>query len=341
MISFTIGYQYPKQIELFQKEVNMRKRLIPIYSVLVVAIVLLAALAPSCTTTSTTGTITVKATLCGQPWPGSVNYALTGSTTINGTTVPTTHSGVATGSWSCAYVSGGPSKAFLVAPPSPQTVSAGGTITFTLNFEKNQDAAIQWLTWTINGLPWESSSTEELGPCNITDVHFLQWVDGCPGYNVTLNETDWLTIIASGLNPAPVQIFVVNATCALNKTPEPSEKVFQVPSINETPVKVLYTNTTLMPGALTTLDVETQWQLVKDLNYTKSINWLGISKAPFVPPGPHPCVLFELVAPPGAYSFQLFASAHVDLVDDTDVNPLNNNATSLFPLTLNVFVPGP
>jgi hypothetical protein len=311
----------------------MTKRLIAVYLILVV---LLAAFVPSCT--PTTGTIKVQATLCGQPWQGAVNYTLTptSGSAINGTSVPATHTGVAADTWTCAYVSGGPAGAYVVNPPS-QALTGGGTITFTLDFELNQDAAIKFIEWTKNGLPWPSS-TLEVGPCNVTDVHFLQWVDGCVGYNVTLNETDWLTITASPANPGPVWIYVVNATCAVNKTAN-AVKVSQMPSINNA-TALVGANITLNSGNTAMLDVHTQWQLVKGTNYTKSINWLGISKPPFVPPGPHPCVLFELVVPPGPgqYTFTLIAHAHVDLVGATDVNMTNNDAMSPFPLTLVVTV---
>jgi hypothetical protein len=324
----------------------VKKRLIPIYSILAIAIVLLAALAPSCGG-PTTGTIVVKATICGAPWQGPLSYTLTpaGGAATNGTTVPFTHSSMLPATWTCAYVSGGPGGAyFLNNPSASQSLVAGGTITFTFDFELKQDASIQFLTWTVNGIPWQSPSTLELGPCNVTDVHFLQWVDGCVGYNVTLNETDWLQIIASPANPGPVFIYVVNADCALNKTPTPqglpSVKKSQLPSINNATHQV-GDNLTLMPGMPGTLDVHTVWQLVKGTNYTKSINWLGISKAPFEPMvPPHPCVLFELVVPvPGLYQFTLIAQAHVDLVGATDKDLGNNDAVSQAPLILNVFVP--
>lgn len=323
----------------------MRKSVFGICLSLVVAIVLLAALAPSCR--PTTGTIKVQAQLCGVPWQGAVNYTLTGpGPSINGTSVQSTHSDLLPGTWTCAYVAGGPAGAFLnsIKPSASQNLLAGATITFTLDFELKQDAAIQWLTWTLNGVPHGQPSTVEVGPCNVTDVHFQQWVKGCTGYNVTLNETDWLTIIASPANPGPVVIYVVNADCALNKTPPPqglpSVKKSQVPSINNATVLV-GANITLFPGMTGTLDVHTVWQLVKGTNYTKNINWLGISKPPFEPLLPtHPCVLFELVAMPGLYQFTLVASAHVDLVGATDVNMTNNDAMGP-QLILNVLVPGP
>jgi hypothetical protein len=320
----------------------LSKRFLAICLSVVAAIVLLAVFVPSCAPPAEQGTIIVQATNCSAPYQGPVQYTLTGAgSPINGNSVPATHSGVSSGSWSCGNVVP-PAGTFLqsITPNQQQTLSANGTITFTLNFEKDQDAGIECLNWTVDGKV-NQYPEPELVPCQILDVHFLQWVLGCQGYNVTLNETSWLNITQTG-GPGPVQIWVVNASCAVNKTVEqgePLSPVFQVPSINGTPVEVGM-NTTLILGVPTLLDVHTQWQLVKETDYTKSINWFGISKAPFVEP--HPCVLFELVFPAaGQYLFTLQASAEVALVGDVDVNPQNNNATCP-PLNIQVTVgPGP
>lgn len=318
----------------------MKKKLIPIYSILAIAIFLLAAFVPSCG--PSTGTIVVQATLCGIPWQGAVNYTLTptGGSATNGTTVPTTHSSMLPASWTCAYVSGGPAGAFLnsIKPSASQSLVAGGTITFTFDFELNQDAAIKFWAWSQNGEPLLQQPSEIIAvPCNIIDAHFKQWVNGCEGYNVTMNETSWL-MIQMLAGPAPAMVVVVDDWCAVNKTPAPRQKVSQVPSINHQPV-IKGANTTLLPGGPpATLDVNTQWQLVKGTNYTKAINWFGISKI-VIDPQAHPCVLFELVLPmPGQYTFQLQTSAEVALVGDTDVNPANNSTMST-PLLLTVNVP--
>jgi hypothetical protein len=313
----------------------MPKRLLAIYLILVV---LLAFLAPSCTGGGT-GTINVQATLCGlnSSWTGNVSYMLTpaSGSAINGNNVSASFN-VTTGNWTCGNVSGGPAGAFLVniTPSATHSVPSGGNITFTLNFELNQDAAIQWLEWTKNGTP--VSGTEYAVPCDIVDAHFLQWVSGCENYSVTLNETSWLTITQTA-GPAAT-IYVVNATCAVNKTPAPLQKVFQVPSFNGTDVgQNASCNLTL--NVPTLLDAKTQWKLSKGTNYTKSVNWFGISMAPFVPPGPHPCVLFELVLPgPGPYTFQLQTSAQVALMGNTDVNSGNDNTgwSPILNLTVNV-----
>jgi len=122
---------------LLDKEVNLKKKIFSIWSVLLVLLVSISILVPSCT--PTTGTIVVKATLDGAAWTGAVQYTLTlpaaaAPIVINGVSVTTTHSRVNPGSWTCAYVSGGPGTFVNITPGATQSVTAGGTITFTLNF---------------------------------------------------------------------------------------------------------------------------------------------------------------------------------------------------------------
>jgi hypothetical protein len=326
----------------------MRKGVFTICSVLLVLVVSLAVLFPGCDGGGDGGqyTIKVSATLCGTEWEGDLTYRLTcdGEDDIYGYTVPASHF-VALGNWSIDFIEGGPPGAFLVGNesdlswPHPE-----------LPFEKYQDAIIVFSNWTIDGAPIEGP-TEVVGTCQVIDVHFLQGVLGCLGYNVTLNETSWLNITQTA-GPAAT-IVVVNDDCAVNKTPEtlgdiiwpivnatPPVKLNQVPSINNLTAEA-GSNMTLVLNQTTLLDVHTQWQLVKGALYTKSINWLGISKAISFPPG-HPCILFELVFPAaGIYSFTLQASAQVALVNATDVDPTYDWATST-PLYLTVNVgPGP
>jgi hypothetical protein len=326
----------------------MKKGIFAICSVLLLLVASIAVLGTGCGDDGAgEGTIEVKATLCGVPWQGPVDYTLTPETgsPVSGTEVPASFN-VSAGEWTCEYVSGGdPDSFFDVVTTPTQTVSDGGTITFTLEFELNQDAWINLrpLPWTVSGIPVDpvyETYEAEVFPCQIIDVHFLQGVDGCEEYLAAVNETSYLTIIDSGLNPPGTQIFVVNnITCALNKTPEPPHKYSQTTTIDGEPVTPETPPYTLNPLGVVTLDVETVWQLVKEIDYEKSINWLGISVAPFIEP--HPCVLFELVVPgPGLYMFQLDAWAEVELMDAEDINT-QNDVTAKTTLWLTVNVGGP
>lgn len=340
----------------------MKKRLVPIYSVLVVAIVLLAVFAPSCVPAEK-GTIEVKATLCDAPWSGDVSYTLIGPgatapTVIDGIYVPDSFS-VTPGDWICGNVSGGPAGAYLesITPSANQTVSADGTITFTLNFELEQDAVIDFLYWTVNGEPVTDYEEEyggyyyaEVTWCDNIDVHYIQRVDGCEGRQVTLIETDELlihyyTFQGSG-DPDPVSVWVYDDWCAVNKTatPEgpPSEKLSQVPSYEGEPVKEGegYMEYFIPYGVNTTLDVQTSWQLEKCVNYTKSINWLHIYECGAPPPeGDSPCcILFDLMALGPGYGFELWSRASIELAGDEDIN-LDNNSTGWSPPLILMIVP--
>jgi hypothetical protein len=116
----------------------MRQRIFSIWSVLLVLVVSTAVLVPGCGGGPTQTTIDVRATLDGSAWTGAVQYTLAGpaAAIINGASVPATHNNVSAGYWNCGYVGGNPAGAGFVnvTPGGGQTVSAGGAITFTLNF---------------------------------------------------------------------------------------------------------------------------------------------------------------------------------------------------------------
>ena len=114
--------------------------------------------APSPTPTPPTpeaGTITVNATLDGASWTGGVNYTISGPQTYSGSSVVHSFSNVPTGSYTIGYSSGGPAGVTFsdISPSSTQTLSAGGTITFTLNFQTEAVAAIR-VEATLDGASW-------------------------------------------------------------------------------------------------------------------------------------------------------------------------------------------
>jgi len=318
----------------------MKKRLVPIYSVLAAVIILLAFLTPSCVPTEK-GTIEVKATLCGAAWEGLVNYTLTPASgwSINGTCAPRNFI-AAVSSWTCGNVSGGPYGAYLVGidPPSAQTVAANGTTTFTLNFELGQDASIEFTNWTINGVPVPVGSFEiyQVSPCDIIDAHFHQKVNGCAGHNATVNETSSLGLMYADGPTETVNITIANDWCALNKTPEPLDKFSQLFFVEdyETPIPP-GTGGPITKGVGIAVHVKTSWLLEKQEEYTKTINWLGFSECE-----PDQCVLLDLtLLQPGSYLFWAIAWAEVALVGD--VNPANNLTGYSDPIYLNVTVPEP
>jgi hypothetical protein len=105
--------------------------------------------------TETTSTIYVNAVLDGRPWSGKLYYTLSGPYTDSSSTVPQTFSQLPAGTYTLSYTSRGPSEATLVSTtPSPtQTLSSGGSITFTFNFQTEATATI-YVSATLDGSPW-------------------------------------------------------------------------------------------------------------------------------------------------------------------------------------------
>jgi len=106
----------------------------------------------------TTGTIRVIATFDGKPWEGSIAIKLiapNGWIDYLSVHVPWEQSGFMPGTWTLEFRSGGPEGGILkdITPSSTQTLSAGGTITFTLNFVKGgpPDMPDLWVEdiWTV------------------------------------------------------------------------------------------------------------------------------------------------------------------------------------------------
>jgi hypothetical protein len=325
----------------------MRKGFFAICSVLLLLVVSIGVLGLGCGPTGR-GYIIVSASLCDELWQGALDYTLTGANSTIDYTAVTYSFNVDPGTWTCEYVSGGPPGAHLVdiTPDPTQEVSADELITFNLTFELDQDAWIEFETWTIDGVPieeWDGYWDYEPGLgyyaevtwCNVIDVHYTQGVEGCEGRQVTLDEVDELVIhyLLPELG-GPIPLYVFNDDCAVNKTAElePAEKLGQVPSFNGEPVEPdQYLE--LPWGVNTTLDVETSWELEKCLNYTKSVRWFHVGEC-FEPPC-NWCVLFNLEVPGPGYDFQLWPSACVELADDVDVNP-DNNCTEGPPLYLQI-----
>jgi len=271
--------------------VNVKKKIFSIWSVLLVLIVSIAVVVPGCT--PTTGTINVYATLDGAAWPsagtGAVNYTLTGPgatapTIIDGTKVPDSFTGDP-GSWTCAYVAGGPGTFVDITPTPPQSVVAGEAINFTLNFVTPVaptlvDAYATFKTWSINGTPippapgviWISRGT-------IIDAEYEEHVSGEEeGAVVTVHQTSWLTIHNTGLEGSgeglPMWLHVVNGEGAIKMDPPAESSANQQCTLDGVP-KEWCDEIELPVCDDVRLDVEIDWELKICTHYTKTINWIG------------------------------------------------------------------
>jgi hypothetical protein len=82
------------------------------------------------------GTVIVNATINSQPWSGQVGYSISGPYVESGSSAPRTFSNAPAGTYTLHYSAGGPAGCtFEGVNPTTQTLSAGGTITFTIMFK--------------------------------------------------------------------------------------------------------------------------------------------------------------------------------------------------------------
>ncbi|MBE9469682.1 MAG: hypothetical protein IMY78_00345, partial [Chloroflexi bacterium] len=105
--------------------------------------------------TEATSTIYVNANLDGYPWSGQVRYSISGPQDSSGSSVPTTFRNLPSGSYKLYYTSGGPVGATLesITPSSKQSVSPGGSKSFTMNFFTQATGTI-YVTATLDGVAW-------------------------------------------------------------------------------------------------------------------------------------------------------------------------------------------
>jgi hypothetical protein len=254
----------------------MRKRL---FAICLVLVLLVAATGLSCEPTEK-GTIEVKATIDGSPWTGAVDYTLTRTgETLNGASVDKTFS-VAPDTWTCAYVSGGPGLFVDITTSDTQSVAAGATITFTLNFETPQqvDAFIVFETWTINGTPVKGDF-HFVGPGTVIDARYKEGVSGAPNQTcqeVKVKETLMTKYHWQGNEgqPAdPKSLHVVNAWGAVWGVPPFEQKLSQIATFNGQPVAAC-TRVSCPHCDPQTLDVEIETVQHVGTNYTKNVNWI-------------------------------------------------------------------
>ena len=290
----------------------MRKGLLTISLVLLLS---LAIILPSCTGEGeTTGTIEVKATLDGAPWTGAVDYTLTpaSGSPVNGSSVDDSFTEDA-GTWTCAYVSGGPGDFVDITPSETQTLAAGQTITFTLNFVTPSiplNAQISFKSWTINGVEVAGGQTYLIHPDDWVDVEYNEHVFG-PSGNVTVHQTSWLSVHNIGFEGEPgpsIWLHVLNDPGAVFMDPpaQGSNQQCTVGGVPKNPcdeVELEFCKTV-------DLDVEIDWNLEICTQYTKTINWISF-------PSYHP-ILFDVTVFLYGQSLNLTTWASVDLEGDTD-----------------------
>ena len=167
-------------------------------------------------TQTTTGTIVVNTTLNGAAWSGSVGYSITGPKASSGSSVSESFTNLPSGTYAATYNSGGPSGATLVniTSSATQTLSPGGSITFTLNFHTEPTDTIM-VAATLDGVSWSGQVNYTVtGPALVTSSYipesFTKLIDGT--YTVTYASGGPAGATLVSISPSPSQALYSGGT---------------------------------------------------------------------------------------------------------------------------------
>ena len=171
------------------------------------------------------GSVAVNATLNGSAWSGPVNFAVSGPLQSSDYQVPRRYASAPAGYYTITYLGGGPANAaFASITPAPsQSLSAGQTVTFALNFVSQSNTGTIIVNATVDGRPWvtnpgsgpityyitkpELADTEEAIP-----VTLREYPTG--SYTLTYNSGGPIGATLTGISPTPNQHLSAGGTIA-------------------------------------------------------------------------------------------------------------------------------
>jgi hypothetical protein len=179
------------------------------------------------------GSVLVNATLNGSDWSGPVNFAVSGPFQSSDYQVPRRYSSSPAGYYTVTYLGGGPASAAIanITPAPSQSLSAGQTIAFTLNFISRSDTGNIMVNATVDGRQWTTNPGS--GPISyyITKQGLADTEDVIPvtlreyptgSYTLTYNSGGPIGATLTGISPSPNQYLSAGGTIAytLNFTTE-------------------------------------------------------------------------------------------------------------------------
>lgn len=172
-----------------------------------------------------TSSVVINATLNGASWSGPVSYAINGPMQSTDYVVPRSYSPAPTGYYTLSYLGGGPDGATLssITPAPAQTLAAGKTITFSLNFSSQSQTGTIIVSATLDGRPWATNpgsgpisysvikpslaNTESTVPITLRD-----YPSG--PYTLIYNSGGPIGATLSGISPSPNQYLSAGGTIA-------------------------------------------------------------------------------------------------------------------------------
>lgn len=159
---------------------------------------------------ASTGNIIVSATLDGAPWSGSLKYQVSGSYSDFEYSVPWSLNNIPAGNYTVTYNYGGPDGATLagITTAPTQQLTAGGTISFTLNFRTPSSSNLS-VSATLDGQPWSGSVNYSIyGPFKDMDTTVPHTFVSVPAgtYTVSYNSGGPGNAFLNGISPSASQV---------------------------------------------------------------------------------------------------------------------------------------
>ena len=241
-----------------------------------------------------TGNIMVNATFDGASWTGGVNYTISGPQTYSGSSAAESFSNVPIGSYTVGYSSGGPDGATLsdITPNSTQTLSAGGTITFTLNFQTKAVTALR-VEATLDGDSWTGRVKYTItGPQGYSGSSVSETFSDVPAgsYTVGYNSGGPGGATLASISPHPRQSVVAGhtATFTLNFHSENSSAIKVRATLNGSRWSGKVNCTISGPFTDSHTSVPTSFESLPPGSYTLVYNYGGPSGATLISITPQP-----------------------------------------------------
>ncbi len=156
-----------------------------------------------------TVSVDVNATLDGVPWNGNLNFSVSGPHSDYGSSVPASFDSLSTGTYALTYNSGGPAGASLasITPEPSQSVTAGGSVSFSLNFHKEAMGGIN-VTAVLDGNDWQGNISYSVnGPVQDFNSFVPGQFIGVPAgkYSLVYHNGGPPNAMLVNISPSPMQ----------------------------------------------------------------------------------------------------------------------------------------
>ena len=171
------------------------------------------------------GNVVVAATLNGSPYTGPVNFSLAGPLHSSDYQVPRSYNQAPAGYYTLTYLGGGPAGATMssITPSPAQSLAAGRTVTFTMNFYSQPSTGTIMVSATLDGRAWVTNPGSGPISYSIVKEGLADTEDRVPvtlrdypsgHYTLVYNSGGPIGATLTGITPSPHQFLNAGGSIA-------------------------------------------------------------------------------------------------------------------------------